>query len=312
MEGRRSDFDVTNSVNVTDPDPVCREVCTLFGSIYPASSSTPIRRAFNVLAALFRGQYPGYRPCDTPYHDLQHTLDVSLTMARLLLGHESARKNGNRLGPELTQLGIVLSLFHDSGYIRRIADRKHKNGAEYTPIHVTRSGQFLARFLPEIGMEKMVPLARKLVHFTGYEMAVHDIPLYDTVQRTLGKLLGTADLLAQMSDRCYLEKCRDRLFPEFVAAGVAGSSRGSYRSAEELIFKTPQFFKHVLHERLENVLNGVHCYARSYFLPQQDLYRDALEGNLVYLEQVVKCRDVSMLRRKPPWTLVVEPETVLF
>ena len=37
----------------------------------------------------------------------------------------------------------------------------------------------------------------------------------------LGHLLGTADMIAQMADRCYLEKCRDRLYPEFVLGGVA-------------------------------------------------------------------------------------------
>lgn len=313
MVGRRSDYDVTNKVNVTDPVAVCEEVCTLFASVYPKASIRPVLRAFDVSTSLFRGEYPGYRPCDTPYHDLQHTLDVSLTMARLLHGHESGRGKGSRLGPELTRLGIIISLFHDAGYVRRIADRRHGNGAAYTDRHVTRSGKFLAGFLPEIGMGEMIPLTRRLVHFTGYEMAVPAIPLRDPVQRTLGKLLGSADLLAQMSDRCYLEKCRDRLYPEFVAAGLAGNRavHGPYRSPEELIFKTPQFFTHVLHERLENVLKGVHSYARVYFLPQKDLYRDAIEGNLSYLQRVVEARDISMLRRNPPWTLSVPPESVL-
>jgi len=313
MAGRRSEFDVTNRVNVTDPDLVCEEVCNLFASIYPKVSTLPIRRAFETSAALFRGQYPGYRPCDTPYHDLQHTLDVCLTMARLLYGHESGRSAQARLGPELTRLGIIISLFHDSGYIRRIADRRNSNGAAYTDRHVTRSGKFLAGFLPDIGMEKMVPLARKLVHFTGYEIEVPAIPLSDPEQRTLGKLLGTADLLAQMSDRCYLEKCRDRLFPEFVAAGIAGENAQVmyYSTPEDLIFKTPQFFSHVLHERLENVLRGVHSYARVFFLPQKDLYWAALENNLGYLDRVVEVGDISLLRRTPPWTLMVSPESVL-
>lgn len=314
MEGRRSEYDVTNKVNVTDPDAVCNEVCTLFAGIYPKTSTQPIKEAFKVSVALFRGEYPGFYPCDTPYHDLQHTMDVSLTMARLLCGYENNRKGHAMLGPELTRLGMIVSLFHDSGYIRRRADRRQKNGAAYTNRHVTRSGHFLNDFLPEIGMGKMAPLARRLVHFTGYEVAVPAIPLSDPDQRVLGKLLGTADLLAQMSDRCYLEKCRDRLYPEFVAAGVAGPSAnpGLYRSAEELIYKTPQFFKHVLQERLENVLHGVHSYARAYFLPQKDHYRMAVELNLLYLERIVKERDVNLLRRRPPWTLVIEPEKVLF
>jgi len=313
MEGRRSEYDVTNRINVTDPDTVCKEVCTLFADIYPRTSTQPIKKAFAVSAALFRGEYPGFYPCDTPYHDLQHTLDVSLTMARLISGYENSRKSHDRLGPELTRLGMVISLFHDSGYIRRRGDRRQTNGAAYTNRHVTRSGRFISDFLPEVGMADMAPLARRLVHFTGYEVAVPAIPLSDPDQRVLGKLLGTADLLAQMSDRCYLEKCRDRLYPEFVAAGVAGPAvnSGLYRSPEELIYKTPQFFNHVLHERLENVLHGVHSYARSYFLPQKDRYREAVEKNLVYLERIVKEKNMNLLRRQPPWTLAIEPENIL-
>jgi len=313
MAGRRSNYDVTNRVDVTSPDSVCEEVCTLFGSVYPKVSTEPIRQAYAVSASLFLGRYPGYRPCDTPYHDLQHTLDVSLTMARLLIGHESSRNTHSKLGPELTRLGIIISLFHDAGYIRRVADRRNSNGAAYTDRHVTRSGWFMAAFLPEIGMADMVPLAKRLVHFTGYEMAVPAIPLHDPVQRALGKLLGTADLLAQMSDRCYLEKCRDRLYPEFVAAGLAGNNmvHGAFSSPEDLIFRTPQFFSHVLHDRLENVLKGVHSFARVYFLPQKDLYWEALEGNMQYLQRIVDARDISLLRRNPPWTLAVPPESVL-
>jgi len=313
MKERRNKYDVTNRIDVTSPDAVCDEVCALFAAIYPKASSQPIKQAFQTVTTLFRGDFPGYYPCDTPYHDLQHTLDVSLTMARMLYGHETSRSSNARLGMDLTRLGIVISLFHDSGYVRRRADRRHKNGAAYTRKHVTRSGRFLESFLPGIGMEEMVPLARRLVHFTGYEIAVHAIPLRDTDQRTLGKLLGTADLLAQMSDRCYLEKCRDRLYPEFVAAGMAGpeAASGMCRSPEELIYKTPQFFKHVLHDRLDNVLKGVHSYARLFFLPECDYYQDAVQRNYAYLEHIVDQKDVMLLRRKPPWTLTVRPEQVL-
>ena len=37
----------------------------------------------------------------------------------------------------------------------------------------------------------------------------------------IGHILGTADLNAKMSDRCYLEKCLDRLYPKFVLDGLA-------------------------------------------------------------------------------------------
>ena len=124
-------------------------------------------------------------------------------------------------------MALVTSLFHDAGYIREFDDRQHRNGAEFTLYHVTRSARFLARFLPSIGMESWVPVSTRIVHFTGYEIQLSQIQLADGRDRKLGHLLGTADLIAQMADRCYLEKCRDRLYPEFVLGGVAAAHRRS-------------------------------------------------------------------------------------
>ncbi|HKI47385.1 MAG TPA: hypothetical protein VKA08_18795 [Balneolales bacterium] len=313
MEERRNDFDVTNRVNVTDSESVCNEVCKLFSDLYPDHSMRPVRKAFQIASELFRGDFPGYRPCDTPYHDLQHTLDVTLAMARLLSGHELSVGEDSKLGIDLIRLGIVVALFHDSGYVRRIGDRRNRNGAVYTNRHVSRGGHFLAAVLPQIEMAEMAPLARKLIHFTGYEMPVPSIPLHEPGQRTLGQLLGSADLMAQMSDRCYLEKCRDRLYPEFVAAGLAGNGVGGrgYDSAEALIFQSPKFFQHILDDRLDQVMGGVHSYAKLFFLPQKNYYQEALERNYDYLKRVVEKRDITLLRRKAPWTLVANPDDVL-
>src|SRR5678815_3569744 len=77
----------------------------------------------------------------------------------------------------------------------------------------------------------------------------HDIPhVLDVSLAGAGQMLGTADIIAQMSDRCYLEKCRDRLYPEFVLGRMAGEARGIahslpvYASGEELVNKTPGFY----------------------------------------------------------------------
>jgi hypothetical protein len=123
---------------------------------------------------------------------------------------------------------VVTALFHDAGYIRQTDDQTHRNGAEFTLSHVSRSAHFIGRYLPTIGMAEWVPVATKIVHFTGYEVQFDQIRLDDHRDRKLGHLIGTGDLIAQMADRCYLEKCRDRLYPEFVLGGIAmpSDSRG--------------------------------------------------------------------------------------
>ena len=101
---------------------------------------------------LFNGQFPGYYGCDTVYHDLQHSLDGTLAVARLIVSYDRTHLADERLGPERAIVGVVTALFHDAGYIRQTDDQTHRNGAEFTLSHVSRSAHFIGRYLPTIGM----------------------------------------------------------------------------------------------------------------------------------------------------------------
>src|SRR5207253_11511953 len=113
---------------------------------------------------LYYGEYPGYQGCDTHYHDLQHVLDVTLAMARLLDGYERSRGDGPQIDRELYQLGAICALFHDCGYIRRSNDTRHGNGAAYTATHVSRGGKFLKTYLPQIGLGRFADIAGQGLH----------------------------------------------------------------------------------------------------------------------------------------------------
>jgi len=138
---RRSDYDVTNSVRTTDVAAVAQEVRNLYVDLYRKSGADSLEQPFRDFEALYSGEYPGYRACDTGYHDVQHVMDVTLAMARLLDGYQ--RVGREPLNERLFRLGVVLALYHDCGYIRRSNDTRHRNGAEYTLTHVTRSARFL-------------------------------------------------------------------------------------------------------------------------------------------------------------------------
>src|SRR5438270_7853354 len=142
MNFRRSDFDVTNRVNITDPVHVKLEVLRIFRALYVRNEAPALSTAFDDMVRLYRGDYPGYASCDTEYHDIQHVLDVTLAMARLLDGYERRRNGEARLAPEIFTVGILAALFHDFGYLRRRHDRRHRYGAEYTLTHVSRAAQF--------------------------------------------------------------------------------------------------------------------------------------------------------------------------
>jgi hypothetical protein len=302
---RRNDYDVTNTVQVSSTAAVAVAVRELFSATWPNEPVDKVALAFEDFDKLYTGRMPGYHAVDTVYHDRQHSLDMTLAMARLMVGYERSTEVRLRFGGERAVMALVTSLLHDSGYIREFDDRLHVNGAEFTLYHVTRSAKYLARYLPTIGMDSWVPIATRIVHFTGYEIKLNQIQLADPRDRKLGHLLGTADLIAQMADRCYLEKCRDRLYPEFVLGGVAAATRNDgtlqvrYSSGVDLLRQTPDFVRETRMDRLEGEFQHAYRYLESLFSGKNP-YLEAIDRNLGYLNRVLRSERWPMLRRNPP------------
>jgi hypothetical protein len=111
-----------------------------------------------------------------------------------------------------------------------------------------------------------------------------------------------------MSDRCYLEKCRDRLYPEFLLGGLArrrlpdGRIEMLFSSGDDLVKKTPGFYLNAV-KRLDQQLNGVYAYAEKHF-GGQNLYLEEMRKNIDYAKMVAAEPGVDMLRRAPPCTLL--------
>jgi len=304
-QDRRNDYDVTNTVQVSSPAAVRDAVHELFSQAFPGAPFDKLWLAFYDFERLFTGRYPGYRGCDTTYHDVQHTLDMTLALARLVAGYERSVELSDRLGAARAQMAIVTSLFHDSGYIRHEErDKDFSNGAEFTLYHVSRSADFLRRYLPDIGLAKDVGVSSMIVHFTGYELDLDKIELDDPRDIICGHLIGTADLIAQMADRCYLEKCRDRLYNEFVVGGVAVENAGPgeymvrYKSGKDLLEKTPAFYQQVMRERLNSKFNRVYRYIEVLYNGDNP-YIEAISTNIMHLVHILETGDWSLLRREP-------------
>jgi hypothetical protein len=299
---RLNQNDVTNRINVEDPDQVRDAVLALFAARYAGADLAPLRQAFEDVKSLFRGTFPGYLPCDTLYHDLRHTLDMTLAMARLLDGHDRGHVEAERIGARRAMLGVVVALLHDSGYLKRASEAHIENGAVFTKVHVSRSADFLTRYLPQLGYAEEAGAAAKLVHFTGYEMDIDDILLHDPKDRLLGCLVGTADLIGQMSDRLYLEKCREFLYPEFVWGHIAretladGREIVRYASPDDLMLKTPGFYEYVARARIEKKLGGVDRYAEAHF-DGPSLYQTQIDRNMGFLKGAIEQADLKRMRR---------------
>ncbi|WP_295680268.1 hypothetical protein [uncultured Nevskia sp.] len=314
---RRNHYDVTNQICIADPHEVRDEVSRLLAAHDPLLDDGVLDAAFLTFTRLHAGALPGYAAADTLYHDAQHSLDCALGTARLIDGHERGVPAAERIGPRRALLGVLIALFHDSGYVRRRGDRA-SNGAAYTLSHVQRSAEFLQRFLPSFGFEQEAALAGRIVHFTGYEMPLDDIAVSDPRDRALGFMIASADLLVQTADRCYLEKCRDFLYPEFEVAGLAGPRQVGgpeplYADRDTLMRGTPEFNARLWQDRLDGYFGGIHRHLGTHFEGRyggRNPYRDCIDANLQRIARAIhrgrfdalslrpKAIDAACMRRK--------------
>lgn len=239
------------------------------------------------LILLFSGQYPGYRASNTAYHDVFHTNAVALAMTRILHGFVL---EGRRLSTWEITIGVFAAFFHDTGLIQE-EDDQEGTGAKYTIGHEQRSINLMRRYLAPRGFSpEDLDDCSQIIQCTILSKDPREIPFRTKETALLGKAMGSADLLAQMADRQYLEKLSS-LYREFYEGGIPG-----YDSELEIINKTEEFFHTVAQRRLEVELDGVGASVKQHFRVRwgidQDLYEAAICKNLAYLKQVrEKCRD---------------------
>jgi hypothetical protein len=279
-----SEFDVTERVKVTDPRCVQQEVKNILSARFPNKDLSIVDKAFDYFIDCYSGEHDDYHAVETPYHDIHHVMDVTLATVRLMDGHERQLQTLSPLGFDKVILGFIVALFHDSGYLRYSDDYEADHGAEHTPIHVSRSGSFIARFLNEQGMSDWVSVAQTLVQFTGIEQKIETLTFEDPAWLTIGYMIGTADLIAQMSDKHYAQKCHAHLFAEFSIAGMTqkeasdGSIEVIFANGDDLLKKTPAFIQDAIDNRLCKSFNKVFEYAAVYF-GGRNLYMENIEKN---------------------------------
>src|SRR3954463_3170145 len=156
----------------TDAAAVGGAVVRLYVGLFPRAHAGPIERAFGDAARLYDGGDLAYWPCDTEYHDIQHMLDVTLAMARLMDGYQRNRGAETPLSAELYVIGILAALFHDIGYLRRRNDQRHRYGAEYTLIHVSRGAAYLRDYVRDLGFgERLAQLTGPMPRLTRQQAA---------------------------------------------------------------------------------------------------------------------------------------------
>lgn len=301
--------DVTDSVSIVEAQAVARDVDELLARCFGAGNYDRelLFAAYVDTERMFRGEYPGYLRCDMPYHDLRHSLDTSLVMARLVDGYQKAHAgDGQSLTPEFALLGVILALMHDTGFLRRTSEA-HLIGPVFTRTHEERSIALVENYLAPTSLATHAPLsmliaATKLMCDLNRLFDARPAPVV-----AVGQMLGTADLVAQMSDRYYIERCLYHLYPEFVLGGADrivnpdGSVELIYHDGFDLLRKTPAFYERVVNKRLDDDFARAHRYLIAHF-DGADPYADAIAHNIARLTQVTTSGRYDLLRREPAST----------
>lgn len=273
---------ISQLINTENPQSVLNEVKTIVLMIFPEFNFEPVKRVFEDVVKLFRGEYPGYRKCNTEYHDLKHATDATLAMIRLIHG---ATLQGEAFGQKNITLGLISTLLHDAGYIQTLDDDSG-TGAKYTLVHIQRSIEFMDKYFRGKNFSRGdFENCCDILECTGLNTKINEIKFKSREIELLGKMLGTADLLGQMSDRTYLEKLLF-LFYEFREGNVTG-----YTSELDLLKKTPKFYD-ITKNRFASELGSVNRYLIYHFKKRwnidRDLYEDAIEKSRNYLESILK------------------------
>jgi len=269
-------------VRTDSAETVLDEVLLILTRISPGFDDAPVTHAFITTISLYEGRYPGYQACNTEFHDLRHSMETFLAMARLIHG---AILNGNVFSDEQITLGLTASILHDAGYIQEDCDMIG-TGAKHTGTHVQRSMDFLARYGNEQGFsQESVAAGRTLILCTDLSVDFGTIVFASPEIERLGKMLGAADLLAQMADRTYLEKLLF-LYHEFSEANI-----GNYDSEVDLLNKTVAFYDFIDH-RLKTTLGACDRFMASHFADRwnipENLYQKSIMRQKNYLSQILQ------------------------
>ncbi|MBC8318535.1 MAG: GAF domain-containing protein [Desulfobulbaceae bacterium] len=275
---------------VTDaqpPDPVfiqetINSIKDIIASDY-GSVSKEIASLFDDVTGLYAGKWPDYQPCQVGYHTLQHALDVSLAMTRIISGYHS--HNPDLIPLETFTSGLAAALFHDSGYIKDRDDNSGKGG-KFSFSHVARSKVIAEKHLSGLswapGQIAYVLSIIDLSDFTD----IPDIPTFlNPEEDFVAKSTATADLIAQIADVDYVQRLH-LLYDEFQEAydnegkeDLIARSIHVYESFQDLSDETAVFYRNFVLPRLQ-LFDRVDRHLILFFKKGRNPYSENIIANL--------------------------------
>ncbi len=253
-----------------------------FAAMYPGASLTWLQTMFSDIEVLFQGRHPDYAAVDLRYHDLEHTLQATVCIVLLLEGRHAAMVEP-RLDARQFELAVSAVLLHDSGYLKLRSDNVG-TGAKYTFCHVLRSCAFAASYLPTLGASDVeVEAVLGAINCTGPTKEISRLHFRDPVERVIGCALATADYLGQMAAADYPDEL-EILFDEFQESDDfihLPASRRAFKSATDLIERTPIFWQKFVLRKLESDFQAVYRFLARPYPHGSNPYLEAVERNMI-------------------------------
>jgi hypothetical protein len=263
------------------PKNILKEVKTIISLLFSDFNFDLLLSVYHDIIKLFKGEYVGFLKCDTGYHDLRHTQECFLEMARLIHG---SVVNGHTFSKNEVTLGLLSAIMHDTGYIR-MTEENSGTGGKFTLVHIDRSIRFMNRYLTQRKFNKSdKKFCENCLKCTGLSAKINKIKFISYGNELMGKILGTADLIGQMANPLYLKKL-PTLFQEFREAGIT-----LYNNEFDLLQKTPEFWEFTKN-RFTKELGNMDRHLRDHFRVRwgidRDLGREAVERNIDHLNYIL-------------------------
>lgn len=265
------------------PEDIFKEIKFIISLMVKDFDYDFLELAFDNIQRIFSGRFPGYQASNTSYHNLDHTMAVTLALIRLI--HGRFLNNGS-FSAKIIECGVIAAFFHDSGLIQKKTDNEG-TGAKYTKFHEERSILFVQEYLNSVNRsEQMSRWCSQMIQCTKLNTSPNSLVFDSDEVREMGYILGTADIIAQMADRVYLERL-PLLFDELKEGGVPG-----YESTEDIYYQTVTFFRNVIKNRLfqefQGIVEDIRYHFRERWSIDQNLYVTAIENNINYIEFINK------------------------
>jgi hypothetical protein len=281
-------------------DPL-EEIINLARIIHPQVDCPLITRVHRDITCIFSGTFPGFRESNPTYHNLRHTRQVALASVRLLHGLWC---EGRSFSAETLIQALLSAYFHDTGMLLSDGDTA-KTGAKYFKGHEKRSITFVKRYIETSRLPASYgENCAAIIRCTDLNCEPEQGSFPDEEIKLAGQVVGSADILAQMADRYYLER-----LPFLFQEQKAGEEH-QYDTPIELMEHTTQFYHTTVTRRLRVTFADVSHAMRSHFREHrqidEDLYTRSIKKNITYLGTIIaKCAAEHgcvkrYLRRVPP------------